>query len=77
MAARLLTQKVAGSEDKPLCIWNRTKSKCTEFQDKYKDYNVVVKDTAKEVVEACGITYCMVSHVTLCCYCNVCVLKLE
>lgn len=61
MAARLLTQKVAGSEDKPLCIWNRTKSKCTEFQDKYKDYNVVVKDTAKEVVEACGITYCMLS----------------
>jgi 3-hydroxyisobutyrate dehydrogenase-like beta-hydroxyacid dehydrogenase len=61
MAARLLTQKIAGTSDQPLIIWNRTQSKCTEFQQTHKDYNVIIKDTAKEVVEDSGVTYCMLS----------------
>jgi len=63
MAARLLSQKIAGTSENPLVIWNRTTSKCTAFADKYKNegYAVIVKDTAKEVVEACGVTYCMLS----------------
>lgn len=63
MAARLLSQKIAGTSDNPLIIWNRTTSKCTAFADKYKKegYEIVVKDAAKEVVEACGVTYCMLS----------------
>ncbi len=63
MAARLLSQKIAGTTENPLIIWNRTTSKCTAFADKYKKegYAVIVKDTAKEVVEASGVTYCMLS----------------
>ena len=63
MAARLLTEKIAGTEEKPLCIWNRTKAKCVEMKEKYPDYNVVIKDSAQEVVEASSVTYCMVSGV--------------
>ena len=61
MAARLLSQEVAGSEEKPLVVWNRTGSKCTALQDKFPDKIVLIKETAKEVVEACSITYCMLS----------------
>ena len=61
MAARLLTEKIAGTSSQPLIIWNRTKSKCSDFQEAHKDYTIVIKDTAKEVVEACEITYCMLS----------------
>ena len=62
MAARLLSEKIAGTEEKPLIIWNRTNAKCIEFKEKHADYTVVIKDTAQEVVEACDVTYCMVSH---------------
>lgn len=61
MAARLITEGVAGSEDKPLVVWNRTGSKCTAFKEKFADKSIIIKDTAKEVVEACGITYSMLS----------------
>lgn len=62
MAARLVTQNIAGTKEKPLIIWNRTKSKCEEFKNKHGgDYEIVIKDTAKEVVEACSITYSMLS----------------
>lgn len=61
MAARLLTQSITGSTASPFYIWNRTKSKCTDFQTKYSEYNIVIKDTAKEVVEAAPITYCILS----------------
>lgn len=62
MAARLLTEKIAGTTEKPLIIWNRTAAKCTAFKETYgNDYTIEIKDSAKEVVEACGVTYCMLS----------------
>mmetsp|Transcript_7212 Transcript_7212/g.10319 ORF Transcript_7212/g.10319 Transcript_7212/m.10319 type:complete len:317 (-) Transcript_7212:96-1046(-) len=61
MAARLLSEGVAGSDDAPLVVWNRTGSKCTALKEKFADKNVVIKDSAREVVEACGITYSMMS----------------
>ena len=38
-----------------------SKQKCIDLKEKYADKNILVKETAKEVVEACGITYCMLS----------------
>lgn len=62
MAARLLTQSIAGKSPLPsLYIWNRTKSKCEDFKAKYSEYEVIIKDTAKEVVERSSTTYCMLS----------------
>jgi len=61
MAARLLSEGVAGTESAPLVVWNRTKSKCDALVEKFPDKQIVVKDTAKEVVEDCGITYSMLS----------------
>mmetsp|Transcript_42663 Transcript_42663/g.103187 ORF Transcript_42663/g.103187 Transcript_42663/m.103187 type:complete len:362 (-) Transcript_42663:113-1198(-) len=61
MAARLLSEGVAGSEENPLVIWNRTGAKCTALAEKFPDKKVIVKATAKEVVEACGITYSILS----------------
>lgn len=59
MAARLISEGVAGTDENPLVIWNRSPKKCTSFQEKFK--NVVVKETAREVVESCGVTYSMLS----------------
>ena len=61
MAARLLSEGIAGTESNPLVVWNRTGSKCTALKEKFPDKTVVAKDTAREVVEACGITYSMLS----------------
>jgi 3-hydroxyisobutyrate dehydrogenase-like beta-hydroxyacid dehydrogenase len=61
MAARLLSQDVAGSESNPLVVWNRTGSKCKALQEKFPDKIVIIKDTAREVVEACSVTYSMMS----------------
>lgn len=62
MAARLLTQKIAGTPEKPLYIWNRTQEKCVEFkQNLGQEYNIIIQDSAKGVVEACDITYSMLS----------------
>lgn len=61
MAARLLSEGVAGSPDNPLVVWNRTGSKCTDLKEKFPDKTVIIKPTAREVVEACGITYSMLS----------------
>lgn len=61
MASRLLSQEVAGSKENPLIIWNRTTSKCAALKEQFPDKSIVIKDTAKEVVEACKITYCMLS----------------
>jgi len=61
MAARLLTEDVAGSESAPLVIWNRTGSKCVALKEKFPDKSIIVKDSAREVVEACDITYSMMS----------------
>lgn len=61
MAARLITEGIAGSEEKPLVIWNRSSEKCTQLVDKFPDKKIVVKATAREVVEACSVTYSMLS----------------
>ena len=61
MAARLISQEVAGSDENPLIIWNRTTSKCTALKDQFPDKHIIIKETAKEVVEACKITYSMLS----------------
>ena len=61
MAARLLSEGVAGTDSNPLIVWNRTKSKCEALKAKFSDKNIVIKDSAKEVVESCGITYSMLS----------------
>jgi 3-hydroxyisobutyrate dehydrogenase-like beta-hydroxyacid dehydrogenase len=61
MAARLLSQGVAGSTDRPLVIWNRTGSKCESFVASHPGMTVIVKSTPKAVVESCSITYCMLS----------------
>jgi 3-hydroxyisobutyrate dehydrogenase-like beta-hydroxyacid dehydrogenase len=61
MAARLLSEGVAGTSSNPLVIWNRTKSKCEALQSKFPDKIVIIKDSAKEVVESCEITYSMLS----------------
>ena len=61
MAARLLSEGVAGSESNPLVIWNRTNSKCQALKEKFSDKAIIIKDTPKEVVEACEIIYSMLS----------------
>eukprot|EP00560_Eucampia_antarctica_P006346 CAMPEP_0197825442 /NCGR_PEP_ID=MMETSP1437-20131217/2525_1 /TAXON_ID=49252 ORGANISM="Eucampia antarctica, Strain CCMP1452" /NCGR_SAMPLE_ID=MMETSP1437 /ASSEMBLY_ACC=CAM_ASM_001096 /LENGTH=315 /DNA_ID=CAMNT_0043425441 /DNA_START=172 /DNA_END=1119 /DNA_ORIENTATION=- len=62
MAARLLSEGIAGtSEEKPLIVWNRTGSKCQALKDKFPDKIIHVKNSAKEVVEACGVTYSILS----------------
>lgn len=61
MAARLLSQSITGTSESPLYIWNRTKSKCTDLKTKYAEHNIVIKDSAKEVIEESSISYCMLS----------------
>jgi 3-hydroxyisobutyrate dehydrogenase/glyoxylate/succinic semialdehyde reductase len=54
MAMRLISEGVAGSGDVPLVVWNRTISKCDTLRVRYPDKNIVVKGTAREVVESCS-----------------------
>jgi 3-hydroxyisobutyrate dehydrogenase-like beta-hydroxyacid dehydrogenase len=61
MAARLLSEGVAGSADRPLIVWNRTGSKCSALAQAFADKTIIIKSTAKEVVEASDITYSMLS----------------
>jgi 3-hydroxyisobutyrate dehydrogenase-like beta-hydroxyacid dehydrogenase len=62
MAGRLLSEGIAGSsEDTPLVVWNRSRNKCEEFKSKFPEKYIVVKSSPKEVVEACGITFSMLS----------------
>ncbi|GKY99264.1 hypothetical protein MPSEU_000881500 [Mayamaea pseudoterrestris] len=61
MAARLLSEGVAGSTEKPLVVWNRTASKCSDLAKLFPDKTIIVKNTPKEVVQACGITYSILS----------------
>mmetsp|Transcript_8974 Transcript_8974/g.20738 ORF Transcript_8974/g.20738 Transcript_8974/m.20738 type:complete len:318 (+) Transcript_8974:381-1334(+) len=61
MAARLLSQGVAGTKEAPLVIWNRTTSKCTALKERFAEKNVVIKETAREVMEACGVVYSILS----------------
>lgn len=62
MVTRLLSQGVTGENDKnPLVIWNRTPAKCEALKKQFPDKKIIVKASAKEVVEACAITYSMLS----------------
>lgn len=61
MAARLLSQGIAGTEEKPLIVWNRTSAKCAQLAEKFPDKKVIIKETAREVVESSMITYSMLS----------------
>lgn len=61
MAARLISQGIAGTAEKPLIIWNRTGSKCEQFKNSLGDSNIIIKSSAKEVIESSAVTYCMLS----------------
>ncbi|KAL7529253.1 hypothetical protein ACHAWF_002902 [Thalassiosira exigua] len=61
MAIRLLSQDVAGSDDAPLVVWNRTASKCDALKERFPDKVIHTKGSAREVVEACGVTFSMLS----------------
>eukprot|EP00586_Coscinodiscus_wailesii_P011231 CAMPEP_0172499626 /NCGR_PEP_ID=MMETSP1066-20121228/128861_1 /TAXON_ID=671091 /ORGANISM="Coscinodiscus wailesii, Strain CCMP2513" /LENGTH=340 /DNA_ID=CAMNT_0013273463 /DNA_START=125 /DNA_END=1147 /DNA_ORIENTATION=+ len=62
MACRLVTEQIAGRDaENPLVVWNRTVQKCYDMRDKYPSTNIVVKDTAREVVESCDIVFSMLS----------------
>jgi 3-hydroxyisobutyrate dehydrogenase-like beta-hydroxyacid dehydrogenase len=62
MASRLISEGVAGqTEDAPLYIWNRTARKCEDFKAKHEGKHIVVKSSAKEVVEASDITISILS----------------
>eukprot|EP00568_Trieres_chinensis_P000300 CAMPEP_0183307518 /NCGR_PEP_ID=MMETSP0160_2-20130417/17791_1 /TAXON_ID=2839 ORGANISM="Odontella Sinensis, Strain Grunow 1884" /NCGR_SAMPLE_ID=MMETSP0160_2 /ASSEMBLY_ACC=CAM_ASM_000250 /LENGTH=308 /DNA_ID=CAMNT_0025471123 /DNA_START=138 /DNA_END=1064 /DNA_ORIENTATION=+ len=61
MASRLLSEGIAGSADKPLVVWNRTPSKCESLIASHPDKVIEIKGSAKEVVECCDVTYCMLS----------------
>jgi 3-hydroxyisobutyrate dehydrogenase-like beta-hydroxyacid dehydrogenase len=62
MAARLLSEGIAGTTDTPpLIIWNRTSSKCTMLQENFPNHAVIIKNSPKDVVQACAITYSMLS----------------
>jgi len=61
MASRLISQGVAGDSETPLVIWNRTAQKCLDLKEKFPDKEIIIKGTAKEVVEDCGVTYSVLS----------------
>ncbi|KAL7562214.1 hypothetical protein ACA910_013469 [Epithemia clementina (nom. ined.)] len=61
MASRLLSEDVAGKKDVPLIVWNRSEEKCTALCERFPNKEIIVKKTAREVVESCGITYSMLS----------------
>lgn len=61
MAGCLLSEGVAGTPEVPLVVWNRTGAKCDALKAQFPDKTIDVKATAREVVEACGITYTMLS----------------
>ncbi|GMH83215.1 hypothetical protein TrVE_jg3763 [Triparma verrucosa] len=61
MAARLVSESVAGTADRPLYVWNRSAEKCDTLKAKFPDANIVKVGTAKEVVASCGVTYSMLS----------------
>jgi 3-hydroxyisobutyrate dehydrogenase-like beta-hydroxyacid dehydrogenase len=54
MAMRLISEGVAGSDDVPLMVWNRTVSKCDDLRVRFPDKKILVKGTAREVVESCS-----------------------
>lgn len=61
MAARLLSEGIAGTPETPLVVWNRTGTKCTALQERFADKTVRIEDSAQKVVQACSVTYSMLS----------------
>jgi len=61
MASRLLSQGVAGTDEVPLVVWNRTSSKCADLKERFPDKTIETKASAKEVIESCDITFSMLS----------------
>jgi len=61
MVARLVSQGVAGTDDKPLVVWNRTPTKCQELVQQFPDATIVIKESPCDVVRACDVTYSMLS----------------
>jgi 3-hydroxyisobutyrate dehydrogenase-like beta-hydroxyacid dehydrogenase len=61
MAARLLSQGIAGTLKVPLLVWNRTPAKCHALCEAFPDKTIRVMETAHQVVQACGVTYSMLS----------------
>ena len=62
MAARLLSEGIAGSsEESPLIVWNRTGAKCEALKKQFPDKCIVIKQSPKEVVESCKVTYSILS----------------
>lgn len=70
MAARLLSEKIAGTcAEHPLILWNRTGSKCEDFEKSAnananankEDYHIKVAESPKEVVEQASIVFSMLS----------------
>jgi len=61
MAKCLIEDSIAGTEATPLILWNRTQSKCEAFKAKYPKRQIIIMDTARELVESCSIVYSMLS----------------
>lgn len=61
MAARLVSQGIAGTEAAPLHVWNRSPSKCEALVAQFPDATIVVQDSAAAVVKASTVTYSMLS----------------
>jgi 3-hydroxyisobutyrate dehydrogenase-like beta-hydroxyacid dehydrogenase len=61
MAARLLSQGIAGTPEIPLVVWNRTPAKCTALCAAFPDKTIIVVETAAAVVQRSGVTYSMLS----------------
>lgn len=61
MAARLVSQGVAGTADVPLVVWNRSDEKCKALAETFPDATIIVAESAAAVVQACDVTYSMLS----------------
>jgi 3-hydroxyisobutyrate dehydrogenase-like beta-hydroxyacid dehydrogenase len=61
MAARLVSQGIAGSGGQAISSVESHRFQMCCLARKFPDKTVIIKETAKEVVEACAITYCMLS----------------
>jgi len=56
-----MVKNLVNKQPLPLLIWNRNKVAADEIALQYPG-KVEVANTAKEVVERCNVTYCMLSN---------------
>lgn len=61
MAARLISQGVAGTPARPLHVWNRTPAASEEFRAANPGAAVVIADSPRALVAACKVTVSMLS----------------